>query len=113
MEENIRCILVEPNKLPKIIETSQKLDNLQKIVDGYIECINIDKDAILICNEEGKIRGLRKNRRVGNDIIVGSFLIVGDDYDNECFKSLSSKQVEKYMKFFDKKSIIKNKENER
>ena len=46
-------------------------------MDGYIETLDLDSDACLICNEEGKLIGLPANRRVAGDIIAGTFLIVG------------------------------------
>ena len=35
--------------------------------------------AVLICDDEGKLKGLRPNRRLGGDLIVGTFLIAGVD----------------------------------
>lgn len=43
------------------VNVSLSLQNLQKFVDGYIEIVPIgryrDNDVVMICNEEGKIRG--------------------------------------------------------
>lgn len=46
------------------------------------------------------------NRDVGHDIIAGPFLILGDDYENGDFKSLTDNQILKYKMRFDKNSII-------
>ncbi len=45
------------------------------------------------------------NRDIGYDIIAGTFIIVGDDYENGDFKSLTKEQVEKYKNRFNEKSI--------
>ena len=115
-EEKIRCLLVEPYELPKEIEIDNTLEEKQKSVGGLIECTYLqnDPDVVLICNEEGKINGMKLNRYIGHDIIAGPFLIVGDDYQNGDFKSLTDEQILKYKMRFDRNSIvlIENKINE-
>ena len=92
------------------------LEAKQKIVGGDIECVYLQNndDVVLICNEEGKINGMKLNREIGYDIIAGPFLVVGDDYENGEFKSLTSNQLLKYKMYFDENSIIRteNKINE-
>ena len=103
----IKGLLVEPYKLPKEIEIENTLDNLQSLVDGYIECVYLqnDNDIVLICNDEGKINNMPLNRDIGYDIIAGPFLIVGNDYENADFKSLTDEQILKYKIRFDRNSI--------
>lgn len=108
MEEKIKSLLVEPYELPELIEINNTLEAKQKIVGGYIEiiCLQNDNDVLLICNEEGKINGLKLNRDIGYDIIAGPFLVVGNDYENGGFKSLTEEQIIKYKIRFDENSII-------
>ena len=47
------------------------------------------------------------NREVGRDIIFGPFLIVGDDYENGSFKSLTEKQILENKIRFDENSIFR------
>ena len=103
----IKGLLVEPYKLPKEIEIENTLDNLQSLVDGYIECVYLqnDNDIVLICNDEGKINNIPLNRDIGYDIIAGPFFIVGNDYENADFQSLTDEQILKYKIRFDKNSI--------
>ena len=116
MNDKIKCLLVEPYELPKEIIIDNTLETKQKIVGGDIECVYLQNndDVVLICNEEGKINGMKLNREIGYDIIAGPFLIVGDDYENGEFKSLTSNQLLKYKMYFDENSIIRteNKINE-
>lgn len=49
----------------------------------------------LLCNEEGKLLQLEGNRRVGDDIIVGVFCILGEDGDGELV-SLPQEVMERY-----------------
>jgi hypothetical protein len=109
IEDKIKCLLVEPNKLPKEIEIKKELKSYQKMVGGLIEqaYLPFDDDVVIICNEEGKINNMELNRDIGHDIIAGPFLIVGDDYDNADFKSLTEDQILKYKMIFDKNSITR------
>ena len=108
MEEKLRCLLVEPYELPKEIIIDNTLEAKQQAVGGLIECAYLidDPEVVIICNEEGKINGMKLNRYIGHDIIAGPFLIVGDDIDNSGFKSLTEEQILKYKIRFDKNSII-------
>lgn len=103
----LTALFIEPMKPPKVIEINTDLETLQQAVGGYIETAHYFDDPIeIICNEEGKLHNLPLNRAVYNeqgemkDIIVGSFLIVGDG--EEAFESLSPELIEKYSKVFEK-----------
>ena len=106
--EKIKGLLIKPYELPEEIEINNTLEAKQKLVGGYIECVYLSNDdsVVLICNEEGKINGMKLNRDIGYDIIAGPFLILGDDYDNRDFKSLDEKQILKYKMRFGENSII-------
>ena len=108
LEKRIKCLLVEPYELPKEIEIDNTLEAKQKLVGGWIEQAFLPKDdsVVLICNEEGKINGMKPNRDIGHDIIFGPFLIVGNDYENGGYKSLTSEQILNYKIRFDKHSIV-------
>lgn len=60
---------------------------------------------VFICNDEGKINGMRQNREIGHDVIYGPFLVAGNDYVNCDFKSLTNRQLLDYKIRFDKNSI--------
>ena len=105
--EQLKGLLVKPNKLPEEITFKNTLETKQELVDGYIEYAYSDDfpDVAFICNEEGKINGLPYNRDIGHDIIAGNFIIISSDVENGEDKSLSDKQIEKYKKIFNDKSI--------
>lgn len=108
LEKRIKCLLVKPYELPEEIEIDNTLEAKQKLVGGWIEQAFLPKDdsIVLICNEEGKINGMKPNRDIGHDIIFGPFLIVGNDYENGGYKSLTSEQILNYKIRFDKHSIV-------
>ena len=101
IEKTIRILKIEPQNLPYKKEIANDLEGIQGEVEGLFECIYLEDNCILVCNEEGKLNGMELNRRVGNDIIAGPFFIVGDSQDGE-FVSLSDEQIEKYTQEFGK-----------
>lgn len=106
MKNKIKCLLVNPYQLPKEIEINNDLETLQQYVGGYIETIQYN-DVIIICNDEGKLNYMQPNRAIGSDIIFGPFLVVGDDFENADFKSLTERQMLENKIRFDKYSIRK------
>lgn len=99
MKENELTVLkVEPGKAPEEVTIPNTLDAMQQMVGGYIEVVYLE-DACLVCNEEGKLIGLEGNRRVGNDIIAGTFLLVGDHGDGD-FCSLTQEQMDRLTQQF-------------
>ncbi len=57
---------------------------LQQLVDGYIETVTFATDACVICNEEGRIKGLEHNCSFLGIDFVGTILIVGVDEADFC-----------------------------
>lgn len=108
MQRNIRVLVIKPNKLPEERIIKNTLGAKQEIVDGNIECAYLDNDdsVVLICNEEGKINGLPINRDIGHDMIAGTFIVAGDDYETGEFVSLNDSQIEKYKERFNDQSIV-------
>lgn len=96
--KKLRILVVEPNKEPYQLRIEHKLKNLQALVGGYIDIIQIEHNVDLICNDEGKLERLPLNRLISYDIISGTFLITGQ-HNGETI-SLSRKQIRKYKKIF-------------
>ena len=108
-EKQIRVLVVAPLQKPVIKMIENTLEAQQEIVEGDIEYINIEDDAVLVCNEEGKLMNLQANRRVGYDVIAGIFFIAHDD-GSEYLKSLTDVQIEKYMERFNEIEHIEQEE---
>lgn len=77
----MRVLIKRPDEeYGHVCNISNRLENLQKTVEGYIEAVRImdsadGKPIMLICNEEGKIRGLEHNMYIGDEEIVGTFFL--------------------------------------
>ena len=94
----IRVLIVEPNEEPRQARIEHTLHDLQSIVGGLIEYVELEYNVDLICNEEGKLNNLELNRSITNDIIAGTFIVAGQ-HDGDTI-SLSRKQIKKYKKRF-------------
>ena len=53
------------------------LGAMQATVGGYIETARISKDTVVVCNEEGLIRGLPYNCRVMGTDFMGDIFVAG------------------------------------
>lgn len=105
-EETLKVILCEPGKMARIAEVSNKLEDLQRMVAGYIEQFcPWEEPVAIICNEEAKINGMAPNRAIYDDgelldVIFGPFFIC--DCSGESYGSLNQEQIARFMKQFEK-----------
>ena len=77
-------IIKEPGKVPRHVHISTSLENLQKIVGGYIETVTMAKDFTIICNEDGRICGLPYNCNIAGADFFGTIIMIGIDGDDFC-----------------------------
>lgn len=92
----MKVVVKKPLQEAEVKEIGEELENLQEIVGGYIECVNITDDILCVCNEEGKLEGLTPNFILGGDVVVGDvfFCSLNDEGD---FISLNDEQIELVM----------------
>lgn len=110
--DGLTVLHIQPMRPPRIVTIPNELKAMQNLVDGYIEeYYPFDDNAVIICNEEGKLNGLRLNRAIYSarddngekqikEIIAGSFFICAAPVDSENYQSLSEEQLEKYSEMF-------------
>lgn len=93
MKENqILVVIKEPGQTPKVEPLFENtLEAFQKAVGGWIETVTIADDLVVICNEEGRLRGLPVNARVAGVTFVGTVIFAGVKGDE--FASLKSKHI--------------------
>ena len=101
----MKVLRIKPMCRPEVIDIDGSLESLQKEVGGLIQATYPWDDKVaLICNDEGKLKGLEFNRPLYNadaqmyDYVAGAFLIVGLTEDD--FGSLSAEMIEKYTRMF-------------
>lgn len=118
-QSEIKVVIAKPMREAFIYTIKNELEELQKIVGGYIETLDFTREdnVTIICNEEGKINGLPLNRSLAHEgeiweIIAGTMIIVGDDYENGQFIGLTDEQAEKYLNQFLKPEVFYKMNNE-
>ncbi len=89
-----------------LFEIENTLEALQEFVDGYIEVFYIGNDLLVVCNEEGKLRGLDitaasvdENSEI-IELIAGNCLVVRDngEGDFECLKDGDEEYIKQHLK---------------
>lgn len=102
----MKVIMVNPNERAYVTDITHTLDEMQRVVGGYIEAIYpFDDPVAIICNEEGKINSLPYNRALRTpmgdmyDVICGPFFICGLTEDD--FTDIPDDLIEKYMEMFE------------
>lgn len=87
----MKVIYKAPGGKPEIRDIPYTLEELQASVGGYIETYTFAADATIICNEEGRLRGLPYNCRFLGVDFVGPILVVG--IDGEEFTDLNAEAM--------------------
>ena len=112
MKENkIKVLSIGPGQPPVVKEIGNDLASLQAEVGGLIECISFPNGCVVVCNDEGKLNGMPPNRRLGLDIICGSFFVCDTTCDGEFF-SLSKSKIAEYSQLFEKVPVFTGEEPE-
>ena len=71
-------VLVKRPGLPLRAEVVENtLRSMQDLVDGPIECVTVAMDLAIVCNEEGRLRGLSPSATILGTQFVGPIAFVG------------------------------------
>ena len=73
----ISVLLKRPGEIPRHVNVSNSLAALQRNVGGYIETVTIASDAVIICDEEGRLKGKPYNCTIAGHDFVGDIIIAG------------------------------------
>lgn len=57
----IRVVMVPCDRPAYVTNIENSLENMQKVVGGYIETLTLQNGLIVVCNEDGQTLGLRPN----------------------------------------------------
>ena len=98
--------------MARIEDIDNTLGSMQECVGGWIECVyppqlaEIDDSLVLVCNEEGKLDGLKPSRALYDaegklyDVIAGTCFIAYDDGEGG-FTDIPDDVVDRIMELFD------------
>lgn len=75
----IKVLVKKPHEAPfkVVIREATALEDLQKLVGGYIEFVPVAESAAIICDEEGRLKGKKYNCDVCGISFVGTIVVVG------------------------------------
>ena len=78
--KKLKCIIKMPGEEYGTMTTiPDDLSTLQAAVGGYIETVTIGPGLVIICDEEGRLKGYPHNCRVGGFDFVGTIIAIGFD----------------------------------
>lgn len=103
-KEMLKILVFEPGKIPYVKEIKYVLEEMQAVVGGLIEVVDLG-DVLVVANEEGKIVAepepnfvLEDSDGKIADIICGTAFLCCDD--GEEFSSITEELIEKYKDKF-------------
>lgn len=90
----MRAVLKKPNCNPSVININNTLKDIQCAVGGHFEALvySYEYALLMLCDEEGKLKGLDYNFTLGPDDIVGNVLFVSAV--GEEFRELDERQID-------------------
>ena len=98
-ENEIRVLMVEPHEHPKEFLLENTLQAMQEAVGGLIDIVGLEDNICILLNDEGKLLGMEGSRRIGDDIIAGTFYVCGSNEEGELV-SLTDVEMERYSEMF-------------
>lgn len=98
MEGKLKAIIKRSDEeMGHVTNISGTLENLQRTVGGYIETVTIDRNLVIICNEEGRILGLPYNCKLCGIDFVGDIILLGVDGEDFADVPISFKTYKKLL----------------
>lgn len=101
----LRVLIIETGKEPYTAEIRDELKAKQNVVGGLIEPVYFagNDNVLVYCDEEFLLKGYEPNRQVGDIIIHGTFMVIGDGrnrFDEGIEISLTDEQISRYTEMF-------------
>ena len=96
-EKQILVIIKEPGEAPRVEPLFENsLEAFQEAVGGYIETVTVAIDLVIICNEEGRLKGLPYNCTAFGVDFVGAVVVAGVKGDE--FASIPASVVPMFLR---------------
>ncbi len=82
MAEKVRTVMCPVDRPPYITYITNSLSAMQAAVGGYIEAVTLSADCVIICDEEGRLKGLPNNPSAVPGIVGDAFYVgyEGDEF---------------------------------
>ncbi len=95
--DKVSAIYCPASGRPVIREIGQSLDELQKLVGGYIEMVTAVPGVYLVVNENGWADGLPENQCIHAGPILGDAVFVGSPRRGYKLRSLMTDDLERLI----------------
>lgn len=82
MKDVITVLRKAPGEPWQVGTVANELQALQAAVGGYIETVTLWADAMVICDEEGRLKDYKENCEICGVDFYGTILIAGVDGEN-------------------------------
>lgn len=80
----MKVFFKEPGKAIRQMQIPNELHVLQKVIGGYIESVTLCTDLVVLCDEDGRLKGLPYNCEFCGIQFCGPIVFVGVDGDEFC-----------------------------
>ena len=80
----MKVFFKEPGKAIRQMNVPNELHVLQYLVGGYVESVTLFEDLVVLCDEDGRLKGLPYNCEVCGVTFCGPIVFVGVDGDDFC-----------------------------
>lgn len=92
----MKVMYYEIDKDPYIIDIEDSIESMQILVDGYIQCVYLTGNLILVCNGDGRLMNLPTNKFCNyiNSNIKGNFLVCRSNYAGDDFADIEDEDIE-------------------
>ena len=82
MTRLLNVIVKEPGKEPEKFIVTDDYKAIQKLIDGHFEVVRVEEDLLVVCDEEGRIKGKPFNCWFDGIGFVGTIAVFGEDGEN-------------------------------
>ena len=79
----MKVVIKEPGVASYGADIPNTLEDLQKVVGGYIEVLGVMDGLVIICNEEGRLQDLKYNCEFAGIDFVGTIIFAGTDGEGD------------------------------
>lgn len=103
MSKKLKVIIKRPDeRYGHVTYISSSLENLQKTVEGHIQSVTLGLSNVILCDEEGKLKGKEPNfqiyRPYFRDIIVGTVIVIGTDGEHFTDTTVEFEDWKRYLR---------------
>lgn len=95
--DKLSAIYCPASGRPVIRQIGQSLEELQKLVGGYIEIVTAVPGVYLVVNENGRMDGLPENQCIHAGPILGDAVFVGSPRRGYKLRSLRTDDLERLI----------------